>query len=132
MKLLLIVVLGLVFASRLPFLGNTLIGEEGSFAFMAVDDGHPIGKTLNEVAVISRLRGELIPIAPEHPILPYLLLKNVWRPLWKAPPGQAGEMEEMSRRARLPFFFLFLRSALHSEPTPPDWAELPPEEPPLA
>ena len=83
---LLFAVLVIVVAVRLPFLGNTLVGEEGSFALMAVDDGSPSGTEFGQLAVIARLKGKNITIRPEHPILPYVFLTNVWRPFW----GQAA------------------------------------------
>ncbi|MFQ5504802.1 MAG: hypothetical protein ACE5F1_08410 [Planctomycetota bacterium] len=111
-QLILVLALACIVLARLPFLSNTLVGEEGYFAALAVDSGKPASLRLGEALVVGRLHGKEITVPPEHPILPYALLGRVWRKCWGQKEMRESTLAAWSLRARTPYFILFLAGLL--------------------
>jgi hypothetical protein len=88
---------------RIPFLSVALTGEEGMFAYLAINNGHDVVPKL----LIGRLDGKDMWSGPSHPIAPYLFLVRFVRPLSSGMDYQAMSLKEKSVVARVPFFSLF-------------------------
>ena len=99
-----------VIGARVPFVANTLVGEEGCFAFL-VANPVPSGRLTEDGwprCLIGSIDGQPIFASFEKPIVPYLLIEGgtgaITRPL------DILALAEPARTiaARLPFLVLFL------------------------
>jgi hypothetical protein len=68
----------LLVATRLPFLANTLVGEEGIFAALIVSPTPSSAVTANRLPglMVGQVEGRLAYTIFEHQIVPYLLLED--------------------------------------------------------
>jgi hypothetical protein len=64
--------------SRLPFLGNTLLGEEGMFAVLVLDPKTPSSEVANGLPqqLIAQIDGRRVYGIFEHQIVPYLIMER--------------------------------------------------------
>lgn len=102
----------LILLMPVPFLSNILIMEEGLFAYLAVNT--EISKPINsrDLLMTGREKGVDHWTAPRHPVLPYLVITKVFRPLSDAADFDSWTMEEKTREARLPFYITYVISML--------------------
>lgn len=102
-----LVVLGLTTLTRLPFLQNILVGEEGSFAYLVVGKS-PVVHGLDAL-LVGRIDGVDRLIFPEHNILMYHFIDTVGRFAGSAfALCDDGSQSCTTMQARLPFLLLFL------------------------
>ena len=68
----------LLVASRLPFLSNTLVGEEGTFAALILSEPPSSAVTANGLPqlMVAQIEGRPAYITFEHQIVPYILLED--------------------------------------------------------
>lgn len=92
----------------LPFISNLLIGEEGMFAILAVDNGKDQIIDNHKVLLISRVNGKEQWEEPRHPILPYWVMSKIMRPFSKGNHFKTCTVNEKTRMARLPFYFFYI------------------------
>ena len=102
----------LVLLMPVPFLSDILIMEEGLFAYLAVNT--EMSKPINsrDLLMTGREKGVDHWTAPRHPVLPYLVITKVFRPLSDAADFDSWTMEEKTRKARLPFYITYVISML--------------------
>lgn len=100
--------LGLV-ASRLPFLSNTLLGEEGMFAVLVVSPTIPSSEVANRLPqeLIAQIDGRRVYGIFEHPIVPYLIIERGVGMLGRAAHAFEGDFTYRNLVARSCYFFLF-------------------------
>lgn len=95
-------------ASRLPFLSNTLVGEEGSIAAYVLSPEPLSQKSRNGLpyALIGQIDGAPILAPPERTIIPYIIIEKIGRILTSQQPQPTDGAR--SRAARLPFLLMFM------------------------
>lgn len=107
--------------AAVPFLSKLVVGEEGIFAYMAVDNGRPWQGGFKDVFFTGgRIGGhELVLPAGDHPNPPYLFVRHGLRHLTTAivagaqlGPFDGWSLTTKSLVARLPFFLLYAASFL--------------------
>lgn len=76
-----LIVLGGVIALSAPFLTQPIVGEEGYFAYLAVNDGRPVKLDNRKFLIIARLRDQVFFDRTSHPAPPYLFISHVLRSL---------------------------------------------------
>lgn len=105
--LMLMVAIVLIIMVRIPFLSNVLIDEEGIFGYLVVGNA-VIGDDLSNAIILGRINGDDIVSLPEHPIVPYLFMDKVLKPIFHADIEFNNlTFDEKTRAARLPFFVTF-------------------------
>ena len=92
------------------FLANLLISEEGSYAYLAVDNGLAKISGHHNLLLIGREKGKDRWDTPEHPVLPYLFFTKFIRPLTSGTDFLNLSIREKTILARLPFYSLYLLS----------------------
>lgn len=92
----------------LPFLSNLLISEEGMFAYLVVKNGKTEITSTRDAILIGRENGVDRMEAPRHPIMPYWVMINILRPFSGETNFGALSIDEKSRKARLPFYILYV------------------------
>jgi hypothetical protein len=111
----------LALSASVPFMKSLVVGEEGIFAYMAVDNGRPWQGGFFDVFFNSgRLDGkEVISTSGAHPSPPYLFVRHGLRHVTTAITSVAGfgsfdswSVIRKSAVARLPFFLLYCVSFL--------------------
>ena len=111
---------------RFPFLSNVLMGEEGIFGYLAAGPA-VLSENQGEALLIGRINGKDVFGIPEHPIVPYLWIDSVLKPLLGQIDGQVGlTFDGKSAAARIPFFLTFCLAlaalmAIAAWPTPIHW-----------
>lgn len=104
----LILTLALV-ASRLPFLSNTLLGEEGMFAALVLSPTPPSAEVANGLPqqLIAQIDGRRFYGSFEHPIIPYLVMERGVGVLGRAAHALDGGFNYRNQVARGCYFVLF-------------------------
>lgn len=96
-------------AVRVPFLSNLLIDEEGIFGYLVINTKEIVSFGKGEAIILSRLDGEDIYGGAEHPLLPYLILNKLLRPIFSEGNSYSDlSFAAKSRMGRKPFIFSFL------------------------
>ena len=102
-----VVLIAVLVLVRLPFLSNTLIGEEGLFAYITTGPT-PIVTMKNPSALImGRVSGQDFIGMPQHPLIPYFIIGRILHNRISHDDFQAMSFSQKSRAARLPFFLMF-------------------------
>jgi hypothetical protein len=101
------VIMVFLIASRLPFICNPLLGEEGLFAALILDHraSHPM-------LLAGQVDGAPIYSSFEHTILPYYFIKALASPLANLYPYTSLGFPARSALVRSSYFLLFLAGAL--------------------
>lgn len=104
----LVVTLALI-ASRLPFLSNTLLGEEGMFAALVLNPTPPSAEVANRLPqqLVAQIDGQRIYSSFEHPIVPYLIMERGVGVLGRAAHALDGSFAFRSAVARGCYLALF-------------------------
>lgn len=117
----LLTLLVLIVAARLPFISRPLVGEEGQFAFLAVNNGHDrinpnwvsespstdAPDPTHDFLFLARIRGKIHWGPAEHPVPSYLVISKMMRSLSDGTKFDSMSLEQKSRAARLRFFGCF-------------------------
>lgn len=100
--------LAILVITRVPFLSNTLVGEEGVLAAFVVSE-EPLSKQASDGLpriLIGAIDRKPVLIPAERTIVPYMIIERFGRILGSQDTQQS--FEERSRSARLPFLCFFL------------------------
>ena len=104
------VLLLLIAAVRLPFIGNILAGEEGDFAVLVLSDEPPSAMSADRLPrdLIGYIDGKPVLTSFHRTIMPYIILERLGRLF--APDHALGRLpsERLTMAARLPFAIIFL------------------------
>ncbi|MDR3465416.1 MAG: hypothetical protein P4M07_05680 [Xanthobacteraceae bacterium] len=95
--------------SRVPFLSNTLLGEEGMFAALVLSPTPPSAEVPNGLPqqLIAQIDGRRFYGVFEHPIVPYLVMERGIGVLGRAAHALEGDFTYRNQVARGCFFALF-------------------------
>jgi hypothetical protein len=93
-------------AVRISLLSTPLTGEEGCFAWLAVENGHEKIEDAEKSILLARLDGKPILSKTNHPIVPYAFLALAVRPLSRLLPFDSLSYDLKSVVGRLPFLCL--------------------------
>ncbi len=102
----------LVILTPVPFLSNLLMGEEGMFAYLAVDNGKTEFNDTSKILLIGREKGIDKWDAPRHPILPYMFLSHVIRPFTGGINFSHLNFHDKTVMARTPFYSFYALAML--------------------
>jgi hypothetical protein len=90
------------------FLSNLLIGEEGMFAYLVVDNGKAKIPDIHHALLIGREKGIDRFDAPRHPIFPYVLMVKALRPFSDGRNFDRSSIGTKSQQARIPFYIMYV------------------------
>ncbi len=107
----LLIFVGLV-VIRIPFLVTPIIGEDGLFAMMAVNNIRAPIPDANNPFLVAVADGRRIWGYPSHPIIPYWLLVHGLRPLTDGIDFDALSLNRKSMLARGQYLLLFLAALI--------------------
>lgn len=108
----LVLLFALLPLARLPFLSNPILGEEGYFGVMAIDDGITKLDDYRFFEPHARFQGRVYLDPMQHPIAPYLFSTQVLRRIFVAKNFMSLSFAEKSRLARLPYLCTFFTALL--------------------
>ena len=105
--------IGLLILTRLPFLGNVLVGEEGMHAAFVLAKGNsaPLSAEGIPQLMLGSFDGEAFLGATQHSIGPYVVLRwlsALWPVALDDPLPASNALVTRSVQARLPFLLLYL------------------------